>query len=613
MRSDFTMFGKIKELFQKNPDRFCMVVAALAAVMPFLPSLSFTTFVFDDNAYVGQEYLFTLNWLNIKYHLTTPTVHLHSPLVMLSFIPDYLLWGREMFHAGARLQNIIWHCGGMLIFYLILRKLKWNFKDGNSLEFSPLAAMFATVAAALHPQRVESVVWLAERKDVMVVAMGLAAVYTFIRAYQRNRIPVASPVLLFISLWGVKPMMISLPLILTVGFIAAEKRFDWKKFLRICSGVYLATAVYVLLNISTFAKFSAGAVSGAAGASGENRIFIAAYNILLYFVKTLFPVRLNPLYPLYEPAEISPWFLAILLILISGICAISVIPGSRREFLARTLLPCGLMYGMAVFPVCNLQRIGNVDFADRYSYFPSLFIWAALAAVLGMVCRDYSRYRKIVTTVAGLYLLTLLVMTAAYLPAWKDKQSQIDAMLDHERPNIGALKIAAVTEFEADRLDNAMIYVNILQQRTAGSRPEEIFIEAMRGMIDVASGETERGINRLNGFLSRPDWFYILNAPLQLAKKCIITSARWHLKRARLPQHRRYAVNLFLMAAQAAGENNRVEQLNYEGVAMMISENYAEAEMRFMQALKFVPDDQNILKNLEAVRRKKSREQQSPL
>lgn len=594
------MLEKIREIFRKYPDRCCAVIVALAAILPFLPSLGFTSFVFDDSAYVGQNYLFDLSWYNIKYHLTSLTVQLHSPLVMLSFMPDFLLWGEKLFYSGARMQNILWHCTGMILFYFILRKLKWNFKDGSFLEFPPAAAMCAAIAAAWHPQRVESVVWLAERKDVMVVALGLAAVYTFIRAYQRERIPVISPVLLFISLWGVKPMMITLPLILTLGYAVAEKRFELKKFFRLFTGLYLAVAVYVLLNLATFTKFSSGAI---AGASGGNRIFAAAYNILLYFGKTLFPANLNPLYPLYGATEISPWYLVILLAVIVSLFAAALIPGHRREFLARTLLPCALMYGIAVFPVCNLKRIGNVDFADRYSYFPSLFIWAALAAVLTVLYRDYSRFRRLITVLSGVYLAVLLIMTGAYMPAWKNKTSQIDAMLNCERPHSGALKLAAVVEFEAGRLDNAILYADMLKQYGSG-RDETIFVEAIHGMVEVSRGETERGIARINGFLSRPDWHYILNAPLQFANRCIMASAMWHLRRAKDPEHRRYAANLFLMAAHTAGEHNQVQKLNYEGVSMMISGNYAEAEKRFIQALRFVPDDQNILKNLEAVRRK---------
>ena len=599
------MFEEIKNLYRKYPERCCITLVILAAVLPFLPALSFGTFIFDDSAYIGQEFLFSLSWRNLKYHLTSETVGLHSPLVMLSFIPDYLLWGKELFHGGARLQNILWHAVSMVLFYLILRKLKWNFNDGDELDIPPLAAMFAAVAAALHPQRIESVVWLAERKDVLVVTLGLAATYAFITAYQRNRIPLAAPVLLFISMWGVKPMMITLPLILTAGFIAAEKGFCFRRSVRYLSGMYLAALLYVLMNFSKLFKFSAGAVSGVSGSSGESRIAIAAYNILLYFGKTLCPVKLNPLYPLFDPEAISNWYVVFVLLIIAGVTAPAVIRWDKREKWARTLLPCALMFGMAVFPVCNLQRIGNVDFADRYSYFPSLFIWAAVAAAAVLIWRNFMQHRRITGIVSAFYLLTLLGITISYLPAWKDHTSQTDAMLDTPEPHSAALKIAAYDEYVKKDYDKCLTLVDWIASRENLNHADEIFIQGMIGMIEIDRGHTAQGIARINGFLSQPDWYFIRGLPGRFIRNCMLTAATWHLKQ-RKPENLRYAANIFLMWSQLAADSNQMEKYNYQGVAMMISGRYDEAEKYFSEALAFAPDDANVRKNLESARRKKS-------
>ena len=599
------MFEKLKELFEKYPDRCCLVIVALAAVLPFLPSLNFAPFMLDDNAYIGQEYLFSFSWKNIKYHLTSKTVGLHSPLVMLSFMPDYLLWGKELFHGGARFFNILLHCGGMMLFYLILRKLAWQFKDGRELSFPPMAAMFAAVAAACHPQRVESVVWLAERKDVLVVTFGLATIYTFIEAYRNKRIPIAAPVLLFLSLWGIKPMMISLPLILTVGWIAAEKRWDFRKAVHDLSGVYLVTVLYLLMNFQLFAGFSSAAMANAAGNSGASRIPLATYNILVYFFKTLFPVNLNPLYPLHVPAEISWIFPVLILGIIAALIIPAVLPGNNRELLSRTLLPCGLMFGLAVFPVCNLKAIGNVDFADRYSYFPSLFVWAAVAGSGVLICREYFQFRKLAGIVSGGYLAVLLILTAAYMPAWKSSETQLDAMLDTDRPHLTALKLAAVADYKNKDYDKVINYILLLQERGKDNPADHVFCEGMLGLVEIRQGQTQQGISRINSFLSTQQWMYILQSPFSFIRECILISAAWHLQQGKNPENLRYASNLFIMLSQAAESWSVLESLNYRGVAMMISGRYAEAEQIFTQALKFAPSDKNIQNNLRQVRLKK--------
>jgi hypothetical protein len=162
-------------------------------------------------------HLFEFSFSNICYHLTHKTVDLYSPLVMLSYMPDCLVWGEGYFISGCRVQNILWHLIAAILLYRIFREFKIQLKD-RILEIPPRAALFSVLCWALHPQRMESVIWIAERKDVLISILGLAAIYTFIEAYKRNRIPVAAPILLFISLWGVKPMLLSLPLILTIGF-----------------------------------------------------------------------------------------------------------------------------------------------------------------------------------------------------------------------------------------------------------------------------------------------------------------------------------------------------------------------------------------------------------
>lgn len=599
------MLEKLKEWFRKYPDRCCIMTVVLAAVLPFLPSLSFSSFILDDTAYIGQEYLFAFSWKNIKYHLTSQTIGLHSPLVMLSFMPDYLLWGKELFQGGARLFNILLHCAGMVLFYLILRKLEWKFKDGRELSFPPMAAMFAAVVCAIHPQRVESVVWLAERKDVMVVTLGMASIYAFICAYRKNRIPIAAPLLLFLSLWGVKPMMISLPLILTAGCIAAEGKFDFRKGVRHLSGMYLATAVYLLMNFKIFSTFSSEAFANASGSSGANRIPLAAYNILTYFFKSIFPVNLNPIYPLVNPADVSWIFPAAIILILAALIIPASIRWEQREFFARTLLPCGIMFGLAVFPVCNLKAIGNVDFADRYSYFPSLFVWAAIAGTGVVIYREYFRYRRLTTVLAVGYSLALVLLTAFYLPAWKNSDSQLDAILDTESPHRSALKLAAMIDYKAKNYDSALNYVLLLQNSDGYDLADTVFCEGMLGLIEISRGQQEQGIARLNRFLSTPQWNVIMQSPLSFIRDCILTSANWHLQRRHNPEHRRYAANLFIMASQAAESWSILESLNYRGIGMMIMGRNDEAEQIFMQALQFAPGDRNILNNLKQARLKK--------
>ena len=598
------MLEKFSELYRKYPDRMNCAIIVLAALICFLPSLSYETFVLDDSAYVGSSYLFTLSWSNIKYILTSKTVGLYSPLVILSFIPDYTLWGGELFHAGCRFQNILWHSGAMVLFYLILREINVKFKNETEISFPPVVALLAALAAAVHPQRVESVVWIAERKDVMVLTLGMSVIYAFIKAYKADKISILAPVLLFISLAAVKPLMLSLPVIITIGYLVVKRPFDLKDFARKVLPLYGAAAVYMLLNWKIYADFGSGMASSAAGGDGESRIFTAFYNIWLYFAKTLFPVKLNPCYPLYRPGEVSFWAMALLLATAVTAIVFSLVKNPWKEFFARAVVPAGLLYGAAVFPVCNLQRIGNVDFADRYSYFPSLFVLMILAAALTMIYRNFPESRRTVKLIPAVFLGALLLVTATYMPAWKTKKSQIDAMLDTPHPHLGALKIAASDAFKNNKIEETLSYVRIIQDAKTGHPADVYFIEGMLGLIQISQGNADAGVARINAFLSKPDWFYIVSSPADFVRNCIVSSATWHLKQKRDPQHKQYAANLFEMAAQAIGNWNVLESMNYRAIAMLIRGELHQAEAIFAQALKLVPGDENIRKNLLAVRQR---------
>ena len=225
-----------------------------------------------------------------------------------------------------------------------------------------------------------------------------------------------------------------------------------------------------------------------------------------------------------------------------------------------------------------------------------------------MFYRDYFEYRRILIVLMSFYLLTLLAITATYLPVWKNSDTQFDAMLDTPLPHKQVLKLAATTEFERKNFNEALKYVEILRSYGEIPRDDEIFIEGMYGLVEVSCGQTERGIARINNFLSKSDWFWIRTAPPRFIRNCILTSANWHLAQ-RKKENVHYAANLYFMASQMADGYSEVDKFNFEGVAKMLTGHYAEAETCFAKALALSPDDGNIRKNLESARRRNAQTQ----
>ena len=107
-------------------------------------------------------------------NIFAPTLALVTPLTSLSLHLDFLLWGLDRFVQGAKLVNILLHAVSMVLFFFVIRQIRWK-----GIGLTPAWAGMTVLIFALHPQRVESVAWIAERKDCLAMALGLGAFLLF--------------------------------------------------------------------------------------------------------------------------------------------------------------------------------------------------------------------------------------------------------------------------------------------------------------------------------------------------------------------------------------------------------------------------------------------------
>ena len=142
-------------------DFIFFAVLAGAMTLVFGSSLFFKSQILDDIIYVGRFHLLSFSLNNLKLWWE-PVLGLWGPLAGYSFMLDYSVWGKEHLFFGAHLMNILLHFIAAAGFYTGARMLK----------FPRLAAGIAVLYWSLHPQRAESVAWLSERKDVLILALG---------------------------------------------------------------------------------------------------------------------------------------------------------------------------------------------------------------------------------------------------------------------------------------------------------------------------------------------------------------------------------------------------------------------------------------------------------
>lgn len=427
---------------------FCVALLAITFVV-FASACRFPLLHgWDDNVYVtNNTERLTLGCRNIAYWFAHPCVGCYLPLTMLSYMVDYALW--ELNPVGYHLQSILWHLLAVSAVYLGFLACKLS---------SRVAFVFALIFA-VHPQRVESVVWISERKDVMCAALYFWSLLSYVRASGRRRFPWLALVL-FVAAMLSKSMAISLPLVLVFYELHQSRSARLQPVVRRLWPFFLVAVAFVPVTV-------AAQTIPADQSTTLHQLIVPVHNVLWYVRKTLLPVRLSPVYP---RVSFTPPLVTVLVLaygLLGAFLAVSY--RRRRDWLLFSVLPLVGSYVAALGPVSGLVPLGYIDAADRYSYIPSAFLWLGLAlsvrswlesrtgplrGTAGSECAGLTSRRALAAmAVSGLYALVLLAMTLVYSRAWCDIRTLHHVAARHDPPNHFALGTLGDIELSLGNFD----------------------------------------------------------------------------------------------------------------------------------------------------------------
>ncbi|NLZ62451.1 MAG: hypothetical protein GX902_01465 [Lentisphaerae bacterium] len=435
----------IRQWLKNHPDAAWKILFALAVLLVFGRCLLAKDRLSDDVLYIGRGELLRFNWTNICYWWKTPILGLRSPLLMYSYMLDRLLWGEKLFSCGCHLQNLVWHVLCCSALYRLARMLTWRCADGSRLRLPRIYAGLMVLVWALHPQRVESVVWMAERKDGLSTFLGLWALILFIRASRREKISWGAVLLLFLSLL-VKPMFATLPALAALFLLFDRQKIEWRSWIKLLLPMSLLILGYVAYPQPSGAALHTEMAKNISGLQLYQRLQISLNNYGLYFCKTFVPLNLSPLYPHYNPELDSRLPVVILAAVFALVLGLSF----RREYrqmLLGAVLPGLLAFLVALLPVVGLLvSVGNTDFADRYSYFPSMFLLLLCAFLLYAWCRHKQWSRpglpRVLLLFVVAYLILMVVITSVYMPVWLYKNENLYATVYYPlNPNPSAVKV----------------------------------------------------------------------------------------------------------------------------------------------------------------------------
>lgn len=437
---------------------------ALVTVGLYSPSLKHSFVNYDDGAYVifNSHVNSGLSWRNVKWAFTAVTAGNWHPLTWISHAMDCQLFGLNA--GGHHLTSVLLHVLNVVLLFLLLNKV--TAARGRSLL---VAALFA-----LHPLNVESVAWIAERKNLLCTLFFLLALAAYGWYAQKPGIKrYLAVAALFVLGLASKPMVITFPCVLLVlDFWPLRRIKDWTPAATTFPLPQMSFSRLLLEKLPMFALSCASAVITVIAQRSANaipktwpfawRLENAVYGYAMYLWKALFPQGLALFYP-YTLLDYWQVGLAAVFLLAIGLSLWRW--GSERPYLVSGYL----WFLGTLVPVIGIIQVGAQARADRYAYIPLLGIFVALVWLLSDIADSKEIGLRWRIPTAAIVLVVLSLVTWRQLGYWRSNVDLWTHSLEVTQSNFVAEENLAVTLGDLGREDEALTHF----ENAARIRPDD--------------------------------------------------------------------------------------------------------------------------------------------
>ncbi|NQU15811.1 MAG: tetratricopeptide repeat protein [Desulfobacteraceae bacterium] len=405
--------------------RFELIVCVFLIVMTlavYWQVLGYDFVNYDDDGYITENPSVRegLTKKNFLWAFTSFHIGNWHPLTWISHMLDCELFGLKpgMHH----LTNLLFHTVNSLLLFLVLRRM-----TGSIWRSGFVAALFA-----LHPLHVESVAWIAGRKDVLSTLFWMLTLWAYVRYCERPAAFRYFLILIFFALGLMaKPMLITLPFILLLLDYWPLNRLnlDWadKKnnmqfqtssiFRLVLEKVPLFAITGLLVVVTFFAADKPGLLTSLDDLSLEARAANALVSYVSYIRKMVWPGDLAVFYP--HPGTVPVWQVGG-----TGLLFICVSIMFIGVFRSRPYLLVGwLWYLGTLVPVIGVVQGGAQAMADRYTYVPLIGLFIMIAWGIPDLLGKWRYRRSVLSLSAGLALSAVMLFTWLQLHHWRDSIS----------------------------------------------------------------------------------------------------------------------------------------------------------------------------------------------
>jgi len=392
-----------------------MALSGAAAVLLSLAGLVLATlFVYSPCFKAGfinwdeKRYLFEtpmiqqLSWENIKAIFSETVLLSYNPLVALSFAIDYSFVGQkpEWYHTF----NVLLHVANSILLFLVIRKLTGKLN----------VAVLISFLFALHPMHVESVAWVASRKDVLYTFFYFSAwlSYLFYFIPTRKKVFYFFSLFLFILALLSKSQAVTFPLVLLMSEWFYHRKWDKKYMLQLIPFFVLSIAI----GYFTLQGAAASADKYAAPLSFMDKIWYSVIATGIYLYKAFLPVNQSAIY-----AFPGMWTSGFSLSLAIG--SLLILGSLWAAWRKRNTIP-GILFGMVFFYVhtfliLHVLATNSSLIYERFTYVSYIGLFFAIASVFDVL--PVVKRRTLGYVLAGGILL-LSYATYARCGVWKSSE-----------------------------------------------------------------------------------------------------------------------------------------------------------------------------------------------
>jgi protein O-mannosyl-transferase len=416
-------------------------------ILAFAPGFGNEFVSWDDQKnFLENPHYRGLGWAQLKWMWTTFHLGHYVPLSWMTLGLDYELWG--MNPTGYHATSILLHAANAVVFYHLARRLL-ALADAPSARIDTAAAI-AALLFAVHPLRVESVVWITERRDVLSLLFYQASIVAYLKSVEHNpqrRWYLLSLVAFLCALLS-KATSMTLPAVLALLNIYPLRRVTLPR-------PSTAELRRVMLELLPFGLLTLGTIFLSIIAlrpPGQlplgDKLVVSAFSLAFYVYKTLIPAALSPLYEM--PQRIDALEARFVAAYVGCVALATVAWATRRRWPGGTTLLVASI--IIVAPMLGVVQNGPQIAADRYTYHaaPPLALLAAGALTFTTLSPALAR------GIAAVSVVVLSALTWKQSDVWQNSERLWTHALALDPNSAIAHSSMATLRFKENRVEEAM-------------------------------------------------------------------------------------------------------------------------------------------------------------